>query len=73
MPKDMRATGQTLNVLIGNVVSRVLFGLVGGFISEYMGADKMMLFSSVLIGAGTVIFVIWSRKIKEFSEGTNLC
>lgn len=73
VPKDMRATGQTLNVLIGNVVSRVLFGLVGGFISEYMGADKMMLFSSVLIGAGTVIFVIWSRKIKEFSEGTNLC
>ncbi len=72
VPKDMRATGQTLNVLIGNVVSRVLFGLVGGFISEYMGADKMMLFSSILIAAGTAIFVIWSGKIKEFSDGASL-
>ncbi|NBJ93100.1 MFS transporter [Parablautia muri] len=72
VPKDMRATGQTLNVLIGNVVSRILFGLVGGFISEYMGADKMMLFSSILIGAGTAIFVIWSRKIKELSDGVSL-
>lgn len=68
VPKDMRATGQTLNVLISNVVSKVLFGFLGGYVSEYLGANSMMLFSSALMTLGTVVFVLWSRNVKEFKE-----
>lgn len=71
VPKELRATGQTLNSLIGNVVSKVLFGFLGGFASESLGADKIMLFSAALMAAGTVAFVLWSRHIPEFSEGSS--
>lgn len=70
VPRELRATGQTLNALIGNVVSKVLFGFVGGFASQYLGADRIMLFSAVLMAAGTIAFVLWSRNISEFSEAT---
>lgn len=73
VPKDMRATGQTMNVLIGNVISKVLFGFIGGFASESFGADIIMLFSGFLMIAGTLIFAVWSRNIKELnvSQGGN--
>lgn len=68
VPKDMRATGQTMNVLIGNVISKVLFGFVGGFASENLGANKIMLFAGVMMIVGTVVFGLWSRGIKELKE-----
>jgi len=71
VPKDMRATGQTLNVLIGNVISRVLFGFVGGFASENLGANKIMLFAGIMMIVGTIIFGIWSRGVKELKETTD--
>lgn len=68
VPKEMRATGQTLNSLSSNVVSKVLFGFLGGFASENLGADRIMLFSALLMALGTVVFVLWSRTVSEFSE-----
>lgn len=68
VPRELRATGQTLNSLIGNVVSKVLFGFLGGFASQNLGADRIMLFSALLMGIGTIAFVLWSRTVSEFSE-----
>ena len=73
MPKDLRATGQTLNSLIGSVVSRVLFGVIGGFASQHLGADTMMLCSALLMAGGTAVFLLWSRRIPEFNETTTSC
>lgn len=62
MPHELRATGQSLNALLGNVVSKVLFGFLGGFASQSFGADRIMLFSAGMMAAGTLVFAVWSRK-----------
>jgi len=68
VPRELRASGQTLNALIGNVGSKLLFGFLGGFASERLGANRIMLFSAGLMTAATFGFVLWSRRIPEFDE-----
>lgn len=68
MPHDMRATGQTMNSMIGSVVSRVLFGFIGGVASDTLGTDHIMLFSALLMIVSTVIFTAWSRDKAELGR-----
>lgn len=70
VPRPLRATGQTVNALIGNIGSKVLFGFLGGAASEWLGTDRIMLVSAGLMAAATLLFVQWSRRIPEF-ELTN--
>ena len=67
VPKDMRATCQTLNALIGTVGSKVLFGYIGGLASEAFGANRIMLASSLLMLVSTCVFAMWSRDIERLS------
>lgn len=72
VPKDMRATSQTLNAVIGSVVSRVLFGYLGGIASELVGTNRIMLLSGVVMGMSTIVFAFWSANKQELSEPTGL-
>ena len=68
MPHDMRATGQTMSAMIGSVVSRILFGFIGGVASDALGTDHIMLFSAALMISSTVVFALWSRKQTELGR-----
>ncbi len=59
--KDLRATTQTANALIGSVVSRVLFGYLGGLASEIVGTNYIMLLSGVIMALATLVFALWSK------------
>lgn len=65
VPKDLRATGQSLNSLVSNVFSRVIFGYVGGLASAWFGTDAIMLVSCVIITAATAAFALWNRKSEK--------
>ena len=60
VPKELRATGQSLNVLISTVGSKVVFGYLGGLASSLVGPQGVMLLSSLLMAAATIVFFIWS-------------
>lgn len=60
VPKELRATGQSLNVLISTVGSKVVFGYLGGLASSFVGPQGVMLLSSLLMVVATIVFFIWS-------------
>ncbi len=64
VPKDLRATTQSLNALISSICSRVIFGFIGGIASEMLGANHIMLVSCVVMILATAVFALWSFKNK---------
>lgn len=72
VPKDLRATSQTMNVVVSSVVSRIVFGYLGGLATERVGAGNIMLLSSLLMLAATGIFALWARTKKEILRPTGV-
>lgn len=73
VPRDLRATGQMANALIGTVGSKVIFGYVGGIASEAIGANQMLLFSAALMGISTLIFFVWGSGKRELDRSVVTC
>lgn len=65
VPKDLRATGQSLYVLLCSIVGRLLFGYIGGLASELIGANYVLLIVSLTLIATTAVFFLWSRRNRE--------
>lgn len=65
VPMDLRATGQSFNVLIGNVFSRVIFGYLGGLASQAFGVNLVMLMAGLVLAGATLLFAIWSSHHRE--------
>lgn len=65
VPKDLRATSQSVNAMIGSVVSRIVFGYIGGLASEIIGANYMMLFAGIVMVLSTAVFMVWFQTKKE--------
>jgi MFS transporter, PPP family, 3-phenylpropionic acid transporter len=65
VPGDLRASGQSFNVLIGNVFSRVIFGYLGGLASQAFGVNWVMLMAGVVLAGATLLFAIWSSHHRE--------
>jgi PPP family 3-phenylpropionic acid transporter len=61
VPRDLRATSQSANAMIGTIASRVIFGYAGGLIAEHLGTNYLILLAGLIIAAATVIFLLWSR------------
>lgn len=61
MPKDLRATGQTFNAMIGVIGSKIIFGYVGGVASDFFGVNKIMLLNGLLMLISTIAFFFWSK------------
>ena len=65
VPKDLRATGQSFNVLVGHVSSRVIFGYLGGLASQAFGVHWVMLMAGMVLAAATLLFGTWSSRHHE--------
>jgi len=65
VPKELRATGQTMNNLTAMVISRVLGGIAFGRLGDILGIDRLFLFLAALSVAGAFLFVFWVRAIRE--------
>lgn len=65
VPKELRASGQMFNILLGQVFSKCVFGYLGGFICQYLGGDVMMLWMGIVMVLATVVFVIWGMGRRE--------
>jgi PPP family 3-phenylpropionic acid transporter len=61
VPRDLRATSQTFNVLIGSIFSRVIFGYLGGLASDTFGTNNLMLVSGIVMATATLVFAVWLR------------
>lgn len=62
VPKHLRATGQTLNAMLGQVFSRVIFGVVGGWASDTFGVNNTMLVLFFVMAAATVAYGLCARR-----------
>ncbi|MDR3120951.1 MAG: MFS transporter [Clostridiales bacterium] len=69
IPRELRATGQTMNNLVGMIVSRVIGGVAIGYLCDRFGVPRMLLASSAVVFAGTLVFVIW---VKLYSKETTV-
>ncbi len=65
VPDDLRATGQSFYVLMGNVFSRVVFGYLGGLACQAFGVDWVMLMAGAVMAVATLVFAVWSSKWHE--------
>ncbi len=65
VPKELRATGQSLSVLISTIGSKVIFGYIGGLASSIAGPRNVLLISAMIIASGTAVFYAWSRNKGE--------
>ncbi|SHE93202.1 MFS transporter, PPP family, 3-phenylpropionic acid transporter [Thermoanaerobacter uzonensis DSM 18761] len=64
VPKELRASGQTMNNLIGMGISRIVGSLLGGFLSDAYGIKAVFFYNSLLAFAIGLIFgYIFFRKI----------
>lgn len=69
-PKELRATAQSLIALISALFSRVLFGYVGGVASDRFGVENMMLFSSLVVLAASLMFAVWFKLVEKKAATT---
>jgi len=65
VPKDLRATSQTVSSLLNLFFARILFGYLGGLASDLLGVNNIMLLSSVMIFIVTTVFTVWLWKTKR--------
>ena len=63
IPKELRATGQSMNNLSAMVFSRVIGGVAFGIIGDVFGINRIFLFLAAMSFAGAIIFVLWVRAI----------
>ena len=70
VPKDLRATSQSLNVLISTFFSRIVFGYIGGVVSDLFGVNCMLLLSGLLIFSATIVFIFWHRSLEKKTLST---
>jgi len=67
IPKELRATGQTMNNLSAMVISRVIGGAMFGVLSDIFGMGSMFLFLSLFTLAGALIFFIWIKALDRIA------
>lgn len=65
VPKELRATGQTMMAMLATIFSRLIFGYIGGIAADRLGVNNLMLFSAVLMICGTAVFALWFRAINR--------
>ncbi len=57
LPRHMRARGQSLNVLVGQVLPRVVFGYLGGLATSHFGIQRVLQANAILLGVAMLGFV----------------
>ena len=57
IPKDLRATGQSLNNMVSTILSRAIGGVVIGYLSDLFGVPVMLRFVGAAAFVSAVIFI----------------
>lgn len=57
IPKELRGSGQTLNMLINMSIAPMISSIIGGMISEFVGIREVFLYDSILVILLLIIFV----------------
>ena len=70
IPKELRATGQSLNNMVSTILSRAIGGVVIGYLSDCFGVPVMLRFVGAAAFASAVIFITVYQFI-ERTESTN--
>jgi PPP family 3-phenylpropionic acid transporter len=65
IPKELRATGQTMNNLCSMIGSRVVGGIAFGVLSDRFGLERMFLLIAALSFIGGLVFWLWYRAIRR--------
>jgi PPP family 3-phenylpropionic acid transporter len=69
IPKELRATGQTMNNLCSKIGSRVVGGIAFGVLSDRCGLERMFLLIAALSFIGGLVFWLWYRAIRRGEAG----
>ncbi|MFZ2538803.1 MAG: MFS transporter [Oscillospiraceae bacterium] len=56
VPKNMRATAQSLNAILGTIFSRILFAPIGGYMAGVVGFKNVLLVSGLVSILGVIMF-----------------
>ncbi|SHE47155.1 MFS transporter, PPP family, 3-phenylpropionic acid transporter [Caldanaerobius fijiensis DSM 17918] len=56
VPMELKASGQTINSLIGMGIARITGSLLGGFLSDIYGIKMMFMYNSLLAFATVLVF-----------------
>jgi len=72
VPKELKASGQTINTLIGMGGARITGSLLGGFLSDIYGIKNLFLYSSILSFITVLIFAYIFSTMKKHSENESL-
>ena len=56
VPKELRASGQTMNVLVGMGIARIIGSIAGGVLSDAIGVKRIFLYNSILNFLAIAIF-----------------
>ena len=66
VPKEMRATTQSLNGILGILFSRIIFTPIGGVLANRFGVQPVLIANGVLITLGTILFAVsYSRLCRQ--------
>lgn len=64
IPKELKASGQTMNGLIGMGFGRIIGSMAGGFLSDIFGIRKVFLFNSVFAFTIFIVFYFIFKFLK---------
>jgi PPP family 3-phenylpropionic acid transporter len=74
VPKELRASGQTMNGLIGLGLSRIIGSMGGGFLSDLVGTRQVFLYVAILdfiaVAVFGSIFFLYGNRGKQQKAGT---
>ncbi len=68
VPKELKASGQTINNLIGMGIARITGSLAGGFLSDIYGIKNLFLYNSILALITVLIFAYIFLTMKKHSS-----
>lgn len=65
IPRDLRATGQSMNNMITTILSRVIGGVLIGYLSDIFGVPTMLQIAGAAAFVGAAVFTACYRKIEK--------
>lgn len=65
VPRDLRATGQSMNNMITTILSRVIGGVLIGYLSDLFGVPTMLRIAGTAALIGAVVFAACYQKIEQ--------
>ena len=66
VPKEMRATAQSFNGILGTFVSKIIFTPISGLLADHFGVRPVLYMNGFLMVAAVISFVILFKKAEEY-------